>query len=270
MGTSLLLGVGASAGQGAIDNEITALQSAITTYGTSFSNLVIGLSVGSKDLYRNSVAGFASTGITGADPDVLVSYITQIRAALKGTVLADVLIGHTDQRPAWVNSSNAALINAVDWLGIDLQPFLDSTGGNGIQFGKTNFQDEYDAVAAVSKGKPVWVTETGWPTSGVYGSGEGSTSNAKQYWDDIGCALFGKTNTWWYNLYADVTSSPDWGVVYTNSTTLYDLSCGGTSPELILSTPVKNASIHLLNSSSISFPITKLYGFLGAQPQLIF
>ncbi|KAE9377246.1 glycoside hydrolase family 17 protein [Stipitochalara longipes BDJ] len=237
VGTSLLLGVGASAGQDAINNEITALQSAITLYDTSFSKLVIGLSVGSKDLYRNSAAGFAAGGVAGADPDVLVSYINQIRAALKGTVLANVLIGHTDKLPSWVNSSNSALIDAVDWLGIDLQPFLDSTNTNSINNATASFQDEYDAVVAVSKGKPVWVTETGWPTSGTQGEGVGSANNVKQYWDDIGCALFGKTNTWWYNLFADVTSSPDWGVVYTNSTTLYDLSCNGVTPNLILSTP---------------------------------
>lgn len=81
----------------AINNQITPLRYAITTYGTSFSDIVIGLSVVSKDLYRNSTAGFAAGGVAGADPDVLVSHITQIRVALKGTVLADILIGHTEK-----------------------------------------------------------------------------------------------------------------------------------------------------------------------------
>jgi Glycosyl hydrolases family 17 len=180
---------------------------------------------------------------------VLVSYISQIRAGLKGTGLANILIGHTDRLSAWVNSSNSAVVSAVDWLGIDLQPYLDydidSTVSNSIADDSNFFQNEYDATAAVSNGKQVWVTETGWPTSGgESGQAVASTSNAKQYWDDVGCGLFGKTNTWWYNLFADVTSSPDWGVVYTNSTTLYDLSCDGVTPKLTLnSSQVNEAAV---------------------------
>jgi glucan endo-1,3-beta-D-glucosidase len=73
---------------------------------------------------------------------VLVSYITQNRVALKGTALADVLIGHTEKAPAWVTSSNFAPVEAVDWLVIDLQHFLDSTSSNSTNNDSTNFQDE--------------------------------------------------------------------------------------------------------------------------------
>jgi len=50
--TTLLLGMWASAGQANIDNEIAALKTAIAQYGTAFTDLVEGISVGSEDLYR--------------------------------------------------------------------------------------------------------------------------------------------------------------------------------------------------------------------------
>lgn len=52
--TSLLLGLWASAGDATFANELTALKSAIDTYGTAFTSIVEGISVGSEDLYRNS------------------------------------------------------------------------------------------------------------------------------------------------------------------------------------------------------------------------
>lgn len=52
--TSLLLGLWASAGDNAFGNELTALKSAIDQYGTAFTSIVEGISVGSEDLYRNS------------------------------------------------------------------------------------------------------------------------------------------------------------------------------------------------------------------------
>jgi glucan endo-1,3-beta-D-glucosidase len=55
--TTLLLGMWASAGQANFDNEIVALKAAITKYGQPFADLVVGISVGSEDLYRNTPTG---------------------------------------------------------------------------------------------------------------------------------------------------------------------------------------------------------------------
>lgn len=93
-GTSLLLGMWASAGQGNFDNELAALKSAIQTYGTKFTSLVAGISVGSEDLYRISPTGIAAKEGDGAQPDTLVSYISQVRSAIQGTGLSGVPVGH--------------------------------------------------------------------------------------------------------------------------------------------------------------------------------
>lgn len=233
-GTRLLLGLWASGGSADFDNELTALASAISTYGTSFTDLVDGISVGSEDLYRNSPTGIAANENPGLNPDTLVTYITQLRNAIEGTSLSSASIGHVDTWTAWVNGSNDAVINAVDWVGMDAYPFFQSTMSNGIGEGKSLFFDAYDQTMAAVSGKTVWVTETGWPVSGSNsGDAVASLANAKTYWDEVGCSLFGSVNTYWYTLQDAYPTTPDpsFGVVGStlSTTPLFDLSCSNSS-----------------------------------------
>lgn len=235
--TSLLLGIWASGGQAGVTNEIAALTAAITKYGTDFTDLVAGLSVGSEDLYRISVTGIANDpkGV-GVDPATLVKYITQVKTAVKGTALEKVLIGHVDTWNSWTNSSNSAVISAIDWLGVDEYPYFQNTESNDIDSAYTLFWDAYNATAKAAGGKPVWITETGWPVSGkTENLGVPSIANAKIFWDEIGCAsAFGKVNTWWYVLQdaAPTTPVPSFGLLASSTSDatmgtspLYDLSC---------------------------------------------
>lgn len=114
--TTLLLGLWASAGQESFNNEIAALKAAISQYGTAFTDLVVGISVGSEDLYRISPDG--AGGNPGAEPDVLVSYIKQVRDAIAGTSLSGAKLGHVDTWQVYVNASNSAVIDNVDWIGM--------------------------------------------------------------------------------------------------------------------------------------------------------
>ncbi|PMD12430.1 glycoside hydrolase family 17 protein [Hyaloscypha hepaticicola] len=233
--TTLLLGLWASGGEGGIEAEISALQSAITKYGTAFTSLVAGISVGSEDLYRISPTGIAAHSGYGADPVTIASYISQVRTAIAGTPLSGASIGHVDTWTAWVNSSNQAVIDACDWIGMDAYPYFQTTQANSIQNGPGLFQDALSATQAAVGGKPVWVTETGWPVSGSTANlAVPSAANAKTYWDAVGCPLFGKTNTWWYTLTDNdaVQTNPSFGIVDGNplSTTPYfDLSCSAVS-----------------------------------------
>ncbi|KAJ5484033.1 glucan endo-1-3-beta-glucosidase eglC [Penicillium diatomitis] len=227
--TSLLLGLWASGGN--IDNEIAALQSAISTYGDAFGKLVVGISVGSEDLYRNSVTGAKNHAGIGLNPDVLVEYIKKVKAAIAGTPLSGASIGHVDTWDAWTNGTNAAVINEIDWLGFDGYPYFQTTMPNGIDQGKALFDDAVAKTKSVAQGKEVWITETGWPVSGpTENEAVASVANAKQYWDQVGCPLFGETNTWWYIL-ADAGASPSFGISSSISNTqpLFDLSCKSSS-----------------------------------------
>jgi glucan endo-1,3-beta-D-glucosidase len=227
--TGLLLGLWASGGQIGMDNEITALTNAIKAHGSQLANVVQGISVGSEDLYRISPTGIINKSGIGAGPDEVANYINQVKQAISGTALAGKQVGHVDTWTAWVNGSNSAVVQASDFIGVDAYPYFQSTMSNGIENGKALFYDALGQTRAAVGGKPVWVTETGWPVSGPKsGAADATIPNAKQYWDEVGCSLFGNTNTWWYTLNdaAPTTPSPSFGVLATlNSQPLYDLSC---------------------------------------------
>jgi len=225
----------ASSGQSGFDNELAALNSAISQYGSAFTNLVAGLSVGSEDLYRitpTSTQNNGGTPMAGADGPTIAGYISQVRSALK-TANLNWPVGHVDTWTAWNGTYGvdpSAVISAVDWIGMDAYPYFEFTTNNAISQDQYRFQSAYQNCTAVSQGKPVWVTETGWPVSGpTENQATPNTANAKQYWDDVGCVtLFGKINTWWYTLSdsPQPSTSPSFGIVSSvGSAPLFDLTC---------------------------------------------
>ncbi|KAK0621554.1 glycoside hydrolase superfamily [Bombardia bombarda] len=234
--TTLLLGIWCSAGDAVFANELQALKSAIAQYGSSFADLVVGISVGSEDLYRISPTGLLNKENPGAEPATVANYIKQVRETIAGTPLSGAPVGHVDTWTAWVNGSNQVVIDAVDWAGVDAYPYFQNTQANAIGNNKALFNDAFGATKAAVGGKPVWVTETGFPVSGkTVGEAVPSLENAKTYWDEVGCPLFGATNTWWYTFQdaAPDTPNPSFGVIGNalTSTPLFDLSCGKVESE---------------------------------------
>lgn len=233
--TTLLLGLWGSGGQSGINNELAALSSALGQYGDALTSLIVGISVGSEDLYRISPTGVENLSGIGAGPDVISSYISQVRSAIANTGASSKPVGHVDTWTAWVNSSNNAVISASDFIGVDAYPYFQNTMTNAIENAYSLFFDAYDATVNVAGRKPVWVTETGWPVSGATSKlAVPSLQNAQTYWDAVGCGrLFGHVNTWWYTLQdAFPTSpSPSFGIVGStlSNTPLFDLSCSGVS-----------------------------------------
>ncbi|CAF9907187.1 MAG: hypothetical protein GOMPHAMPRED_005043 [Gomphillus americanus] len=231
-GTKLLLGMWASAGSAAFQNEIAALTSAIKQYPGLADN-VVGISVGSEDLYRSSPQGVANNAGVGADAATIMGYIAQVRQAISGTSLDSKPIGHVDTWTAWVLPENTGVTKAVDWLGHNSFPYFETTHANGIEQGAADFNSALTATESVSGGRPVWVTETGWPHSGTQsGQAVASVANAETYWKSVGCSLFGNRNTWWYTLEDADTAPTDvsFGITPSGSNTpIFDLSCSGAS-----------------------------------------
>ncbi|UKZ73570.1 hypothetical protein TrVFT333_001217 [Trichoderma virens FT-333] len=228
--TSLLFGLWASAGDAAFANEIAALKATISQYCGQLDGLVAGISVGSEDLYRITPTGVASHAGPGAQPGTLVNYISQVRDTVKGSCLSDVPIGHVDTWNAWVLDSNKPVIDAVDWLGMDTYPYYENTNANSISNAKSLYEAALQKIQNAGPGKEVWVTETGWPVNGVSsGDAIASTTNARDYWVQVGCPNFGKTNVWWYTLQdaAPDAPNPSFGVIGSQltETPLFDLSC---------------------------------------------
>jgi len=224
---SLLLGLWVSGGN--IANEITALTNAISQYGSDFASHVAGISVGSEDLYRDSEVGIQAKAGVGAGPDVVLDAIKQVRSAISGTALSAVPVGHVDTWTAWVNSSIADVVDNVDFIGFDAYPYFQNTMSNSIDVASDLFYSALQQTEAAANGKPIWVTETGWPVTGpTENQAIASTQNAETYWQEIACNLLGKTNTWWYTL-NDNGASPSFGVETSGTTPLYNLSCAANT-----------------------------------------
>lgn len=255
--TTLLLGLWGSGGQSGINNELAALSSALSQYGSAFTSLIVGISVGSEDLYRISPTGVENMSGVGAGPDVISSYISQVRSAIANTGASNKPVGHVDTWTAWVNSSNDAVISASDFIGMDAYPYFQNTMTNAIADGYSLFFAAYDATVSVAGGKPVWVTETGWPVSGATSNlAVPSPQNAQMYWDAVGCGrLFGRVNTWWYTLQDafPTTPSPSFGIVGStlSDTPIFDLSCSPVSSSTSSSaTPGDSAAIASADAAS--------------------
>lgn len=210
-----------------IDNELAALSAAVQQYGSAFTDLIVGISVGSEDLYRNSPTGILNKSNPGANPSDIVNFIARTRQLIANTpLLTGKLVGHVDTWTAYVNGSNNAVIAACDFIGTDAYPYFQNTQANGIENGASLFQDAYAATVAAAQGKPVWITETGWPVSGATeNQAVPSIANAQTYWDQVGCGFaFDKIPTYWYDL-IDGSASPSFGVTSGSTTPLFNLSC---------------------------------------------
>jgi glucan endo-1,3-beta-D-glucosidase len=91
--TKLLLGVWAS-GTDNIDKELTALKKAVTKHGKDLTDLVIGISIGSEDLYRTSVTGVINKSGVGNTPEAILGFINDFKTEFKGTGLASTPVGY--------------------------------------------------------------------------------------------------------------------------------------------------------------------------------
>lgn len=237
--TTLLLGLWASAGQANMDNEIIALKTAIQQYGSAFTDLVVGISVGSEDLYRVTPTGIENKSGPGAQPSELVKYIQQVRSAIAGTGLQGKPIGHVDTWTVYVNATNNPVIEAVDFIGMDAYPYFQTTMQNGIGSASTLFFDAYHATVNAAQGKPVWVTETGWPVTGqTLNQAQPSSENARIYWEDVTCQLVKDNVNLYYYTLQDVQYGnpvPSFGLKPAGDLQavqpLFDLSCpAGSKP----------------------------------------
>jgi glucan endo-1,3-beta-D-glucosidase len=225
--TKLLLGIWAS-GTDNVDAELKTLLAAVKEHGDKLTKLVIAISVGSEDLYRVSEPGIVNEAGVGNGADAIVKFIKDTRSKLAGTALARIPLTHVDTWTAWVNSSNKAVIDNIDFISVNAFPFYEAERENQIENAGSRLSSALAAVEGVANRKDVWVTETGWAYSGpTFGNADATVENAGKYWKDVGCALFGKRNVFWYTLRdANPANKVKFAVTDNLSTTpRYDLSC---------------------------------------------
>ncbi len=157
--TKLLLGIWAS-GTDNIDNELTALSSAVSKYGSKLTDLVIGISVGSEDLYRVSAPGIQNNAGVGQNADTIVNFIKQTRQKLANTALSKIKVTHVDTWTAWVNSSNKAVIDNVDFVAVNAFPFYESDSDNQIANAPMLLAKAINVTKAAAGSKDVWVSNS--------------------------------------------------------------------------------------------------------------
>ncbi|TGJ83982.1 hypothetical protein E0Z10_g4755 [Xylaria hypoxylon] len=227
--TKILVGLWTSAGRYVFENELNALITAAKTLGTAFTDRVVGISVGSEDLYRSTPQGIANDAGPGCTAGEIQSYIGWMRDWIKGTLLEGKLITHVDTWTAWVLPENSELIQAIDFLGHNSFPYFEDARANAIEKAADNFWSAVAATESVAQGKDVWIIETGWPDTGpVRRDAVPSLDSAKTYWNTIGCSLFGKRGTFWYTLVDGATTEADLSFAITpnlNATPKFDLTC---------------------------------------------
>ncbi|KAM7195410.1 Glycoside hydrolase superfamily [Rhypophila sp. PSN 637] len=229
--TKILLGVWAS-GVPNIDAELKALENGLKKFGSKLTDLVIGISIGSEDLYRDSATGIKNKAGLGAGPDKLVKFINDFKTKFANTPLASIPVGHVDTWDAWVNGTNKAVVDAVDFVGVDEYPYYENGKGNNIENSGQLFDRAYNAVKAAIGDKELWMTETGWPYVGeTWDLAVPSVKNAQYFWQEVGCRkLFNKVPTFWYTLR---DSNPDNTMKFAitknlNTEPMFDLTCPTT------------------------------------------
>jgi glucan endo-1,3-beta-D-glucosidase len=231
--TSILVGMWAS-GTTTISKEINALARAHEEHGDDLARLIVGISVGSEDMYRASESGVRNNAGVGAGPDLIVEFIQQVREQFSGGSLSSIPIGHVDSWSAWTNTSNRAVIEAVDFLGTDIYPYYEDDRNNTFANAVPIFEDLYSRVVdAAGPDKEVWITETGWPYSGPdFGDAQASLFNAKGYWDAVACKYLGQLNMWWFTLEDDNTGAEaKFGITEINGAQpRFNLTCPPGSP----------------------------------------
>ncbi|ETN44751.1 uncharacterized protein HMPREF1541_10421 [Cyphellophora europaea CBS 101466] len=229
--TSLLLGLWIS-GTSNIQNEVNAILSSAAKHGSAFVDLVVGISVGSEDVYRLTDRGVTSGAGPGVSPGDVANYVNQVRSALRGSPLQGKPIGHVDTYNTFVNSSGwmVPVVEAVDFVGMNAFPYFEDTKPNAIDNSNATFWADYDAVAAQVGGKEIWITETGWPSSGPRsGAAIPSVLNAETYFNEVYCSIAARDmNVWWYTLQDRDTDGgvPSFGVTSSGGHELkYEMSC---------------------------------------------
>ncbi|KAL5374596.1 hypothetical protein PMIN06_012409 [Paraphaeosphaeria minitans] len=197
--------------------ELRALEKALAHHGWALADLIIGLSVGNEDME----SFYSDSATTGVPEDVITSNIATVRNAVLGSAFGESFlnimkymthtpIGHTDTAP-----HAAKVKQRIYFVGMNAYPYW---SGDPPASAKASYFGSLDGVKNQIPGKKIWLTEVGWPfndtVSPVSSQATASKENLQRYWDEVGCEVFGKYTTFWFELQPDTSpDQPDWGIL---------------------------------------------------------
>lgn len=124
--------------------------------------------VGNEVLYRNDLT-----------KEELLGYIKRVKEALKGL---DIPVGYVDAYYEF--SRHPEIVEHTDILLANLYPFWE---GCPIEYSLGHMQAMYGQVVDAAQGKPIIITETGWPSEGgsYKGALAGDVAAMKYFIDTI-------------------------------------------------------------------------------------
>jgi glucan endo-1,3-beta-D-glucosidase len=198
-----------------LKHELRALEKALGHFGSDLADLIIGLSFGNEDMEQCNSNGVT----TGVPAYVIAGNIATVRDALLGSALNEQFpnimkymtgkpSGHTDTAPY------ATKINSVEFVGMNAYPYWSRDPPTSA---KASYFGSLSGVKNAMPGKEIWLTEVGWPfsdtVSHVSSRVNANKQNLQRFWNEIGCDVFGKYTTFWFELIQDtLPDQPDWYV----------------------------------------------------------
>ncbi|EOA83217.1 glycoside hydrolase family 17 protein [Exserohilum turcica Et28A] len=233
-----------------IRNEMAALEKGFKQHGQALSDLIIGLAVGSEDVYRAEEAG--ELGVTA---DVVGQAISQVKKGIATSSFAQYMknkpIGHVD-------TAKHAVVNKADFIGVTAYPYWHK---DSIDTASTSFLGSLQDVEKRAGDRPIWIAEMGWPSADTEQHGEAiaGVDELQRFWTETGCAVFGKYTTFWYELLKDSTpdQKADWSLIDTISRKprINNLGCGAPKRHLPAAPPASSPLVPqpILSASNIIF-----------------
>jgi glucan endo-1,3-beta-D-glucosidase len=189
-----------------IHNELSALEKGFKKHGQALADLVIGLSVGSEDIYRWEDIEEKEVGVSATDISAAIKEVKDAMArSTFSAYMKDKPIGHVD-------TAKYAVVDGVDFFGMTAYPYWNK---DPVANGKENFLGSLNNVKQRAGNTPVWIAEMGWPFHGPQlGNAVASAASLQQYWTDVGCSVIGMYTTFWFELIKDTEANqPDWGIL---------------------------------------------------------
>jgi glucan endo-1,3-beta-D-glucosidase len=189
-----------------IKNELSALEKGFQKHGQALADLVIGLSVGSEDIYRWEETDEKEVGVSVVE---ISASIQKVKEAVDSSTFAaymkDKPIGHVD-------TSKYAVVDNADFFGMTAYPYWNK---DPVAKGKESFLGSLKELKQRAGNTPIWIAEIGWPYEGAQqGKAVASAENLQQYWTEVGCSVMGMYTTFWFELIKDSEANqPDWGLL---------------------------------------------------------
>jgi hypothetical protein len=184
---------------------------------------VLAIAIGDEPLYDNDAGS----------PAALASYIIEVRQNLTAAGL-DIPLSISDLAFGWQSAGNITPVaDAVDFFMVNEFPYFafDATTGGNASTSWNDFIQDIDYFDTIADGRPILVTQTGWPTNEDEFAPNSpdvvaSVPSSEGYWDllDSQCEDYFKTMNigWMWRSWKDDIDG--WGVKYLNGSDKWDWS----------------------------------------------